>query len=117
MCQDDKKTDEAVIALRMRLCAEPEKILPHKSKTPDVAKLEKIFASIEDIYTPPASAVPRLAIWDLLHAMAVTYMFESQQPKVIESPEVSNFSELCNRRRERRTLSDQEMETDARQAR
>ncbi|KAG0649328.1 SET and MYND domain-containing 4 [Hyphodiscus hymeniophilus] len=84
MCQDDKKTDDKVIAQRNSLRAEAKKLYQSRRKL-DTAKLEKVLASIASSYTQAPSKVPRLAIWDPLLAMAQIYTSQNHFTKVIES--------------------------------
>jgi len=84
MCQDDKRTDETVVAKRKSLRAEAKKCLQSR-KNPDTSKLEKVITSIAKTYTQSAPEVPRLTIWDPLFAMAQMYMSQKQPTKAIES--------------------------------
>lgn len=83
ICQDIENTEKSDLTKRKRLRAGLVKAF-QSCKKPNTARIEAILSTLEEIYSQPASEVPRLGIWSPYLTLAMISAAHSQPRKAIE---------------------------------
>ena len=88
ICKDRKATKKQVVANRNGLRQDLMEAFHHSRRAdggPDLAKAERLLAALEKTYSMPATAVPRLALWDPYLFLTRSYSVQQEPRKVVQT--------------------------------